>query len=285
MPMILDIQTLIVGGSGYLGGVLIRNALQTGTDIVATYFSRPEGDWSTVSWHYVDIRDRRSVLRLMTAIRPDVVVNVAYRQDDWRVTADGAAHVAVGAQQVGAHLIHVSSDVVFSGRTSPYAETAVPDPMTPYGAAKAAAEAAVVAVAPGAAVVRTSLILGDSRSQHERLVRDLAAGSPGVLFADELRCPVHISDLSSALLELAAVRRGGLFHVAGTDAISRYDLGCLIAQREGLDPAKLRPGRRADLDIPGPIDLRLDGKETQASLSTRIRGAREFLGSSLPQGT
>jgi dTDP-4-dehydrorhamnose reductase len=274
--MILDIRILVVGGSGYLGETLVRHALHPGNEVVATCFSQPRKD-QDVGWYRVDICDRAAVRQLILEIRPDVVINVAYRQSDWTTTADGAAHVALGAQQVSAHLVHVSSDVVFSGRASPYVETAVPDPITPYGAAKAAAETAVFALMPGAAVVRTSLILGDGRSAHERLVRELAHGRPGVLFADELRCPVHVADLSAALIELAAGRAGGVFHVAGPDAISRYDLGCLIAQREDLGCAILRVGRRAKLDIPGPIDLRLDCRQTQAGLRTRIRGAAEFL--------
>ena len=273
-----------MGGSGYLGGVLVRQLLHTGNEPVATRFAR-RGSEQALGWHQLDVRDRAAVHELMLTIRPDVVINAAYRQNDWATTADGAANVALGARRIDAHLIHVSSDVVFSGWDSPYLETAAPDPITPYGAAKAAAEAAVIAVAPGAATVRTSLIVGDGRSPHERLVRDLAAGHPGVLFADELRCPVHVDDLSAALIELAMARTGGVFHVAGPDAISRYRLGCLIAQREDLDLAKLRPGRRAELDNPGPIDLRLDCRKTQAGLYTRIRGAIEFLSNRAPSPT
>jgi dTDP-4-dehydrorhamnose reductase len=187
--------------------------------------------------------------------------------------------VALAAAAAGARLVHVSSDVVFSGAAPAYDETRPPDPVSPYGAAKAAAETAVKGIAPGAVVARTSLIVGDDGdSQHERLVHTLAAGATsGVLFTDNVRCPVHVTDLARALLELSAGGHSGICHVAGPDAVSRYELGVLIAQRDGLDEAALPAGRCAATGWPGPLDVRLDSTRTQARLATRLRGAREFL--------
>jgi dTDP-4-dehydrorhamnose reductase len=173
--------------------------------------------------------------------------------------------------------VHVSSDAIFSGTAPSYDETRQPDPVTPYGAAKAAAETSVKGISPAAIIARTSLIIGDGDSRPERLVHELAAGAAGALFADEVRCPVHVTDLASALLELAGSPHAGISHVAGADAISRYDLGLLIAARDGLDPAALPVGLRAATGSPGAPELRLDSTRTQARLTTRLRGAREFL--------
>ena len=212
-------------------------------------------------------------------MRPDAVVNAAYAQTDWESTADGAAHVALATAGNGARLVHVSSDAVFSGGAVHYAETAVPDPVSPYGAAKAAAETAVRAISPGAAIVRTSLIIGGRGSAHERRVHALATGeATGVLFTDDVRCPVHVHDLAAALVELASSDHAGVHHVAGPDAVSRHELGTLIARRDGLDPDVLPAGRRSDAGLSGPVDVRLDCTLTRRRLRTRPRGAREFLG-------
>jgi dTDP-4-dehydrorhamnose reductase len=61
-----------------------------------------------------------------------------------RVIADGAAHVAMATAAQGSRLVHVSSDAVFSGREVEYDESAPPDPLYRYGAAKATAETAIV---------------------------------------------------------------------------------------------------------------------------------------------
>jgi dTDP-4-dehydrorhamnose reductase len=110
------------------------------------------------------------------------------------------------------------------------------------------------------------------------MVHALASGAAsGVLFTDDVRCPVHVADLAAALLELAAAPHAGVHHVAGADAVSRHELGVLIARRDGLDVGALRTGRRAESGPPGPIDVRLDSTRTQERLVTRLRGARAFL--------
>jgi dTDP-4-dehydrorhamnose reductase len=275
------VRILIAGGSGYLGGELARQATSAGHEVAATYLTRPgDGAGEAVRWHQLDIRRREDTLDVIKAARPDVVVNAAYRYGDWATTADGAAHVAAATAETSAHLVHVSSDALFSGAASPYDESAVPDPVMPYGAAKAAAETAVRAILPASTIARTSLITGDGRSPLEALVRDIASGrNASVLFTDDIRCPVHVADLAAALLELATARLGGMQHVAGADGVSRHELGCLIARRDGLDPARLPGGLRAGRK-PGPLDVRLDCRATQARLRTRLRGAREFLAAS-----
>jgi dTDP-4-dehydrorhamnose reductase len=272
------VNLLVIGGSGLLGQRITRQAQLAGHSVVATFHTSvpPTAD---VDWHMVDIRRRDDVMALARRAQPDAVINAAYRQSDWETTADGGMHVALAAAAIGARLVHVSSDAVFSGATSSYDETRLPDPVTPYGAAKAAAETAVKGITPSAVIARTSLIIGDGDSQHERLVHALASGTiAGALFTDEVRCPVHVGDLASALLELAASPHAGVCHVAGADAVSRYELGMLIAGRDGLDKAVLPAGLRAATGLPGAIDVRLDSTRTQARLITRLRGARNFLG-------
>jgi dTDP-4-dehydrorhamnose reductase len=271
------VELLVVGGSGFLGREITRQARLAGHAVLATYHSQVPSD-DGVAWRMLDIRDRDDVTALAAKTEPDVIINAAYRQEDWASTADGGLHVALAAAAVGARLVHVSSDVVFSGEAASYDETAPPDPTTPYGAAKAAAETAIKGLTPTAVIARTSLILGDGDSKHERFIHALAAGAAtGALFTDEMRCPVHVTDLAAALLELAASPHAGVHHLAGADAISRYDMGLLIAHRDGLDPTALPTALRAGSGRTGPIDLRLDCAWTQARLTTRLRGAREFL--------
>lgn len=257
-------RLLVTGGThGYLGRHVVRRAAALGHEVVA------------VGSAEADVRDRHAVDVLLERHRPDAVVHTAYVQSDWAVTATGAAHVARSAARHGARLVLVSSDVVFSGDAVHYDEAAPPDPLTPYGAAKAAAEAAALAVCEDVVVARTSLILGDGASQHERLVHALVAGAEGALFEDEGRCPVHVGDLADALVELSVLDLQGVLHVAGADATSRLELGRLIARRDGLDPDRLRGRSRAG--VPGPLDVRLDSSRAREVLSTRLRGAREFL--------
>ncbi|GGB40577.1 dTDP-4-dehydrorhamnose reductase [Flexivirga endophytica] len=260
-------RLLVTGGTGYLGAELVTQASVAGHHVVAV---------SRRSARRLDITDSERCHAVVREVAPDVVIHTAYDYRSWAVTADGAVNVALAAADAGAHLVFVSSDAIFSGADSPYDEQAHPDPVTRYGAAKAAAETAIRAVLPTATIARSSLILGPDSSM-ERLVHALAGGGDGMLFTDQIRCPVHRDDLAAALLELAGERLPGVFHCGGADAISRADMGRLIAKRDGLDFERIRIGSRADLGPGQQLDVRLDSRHTQELLRSRLRGAQEFL--------
>jgi len=252
----------VTGGSGYLGRVVAERASAAGWTVVAASRS------STI--HPLDVRDADQVNGLVAAVGARAVVHTAYRQDgaEARPTiVDGSAAVARAAVAAGARLVHVSTDVVFDGRAGrPYVEDDAPCPLSAYGRAKADAEGVVLAADPAAVVVRTSLIVGGAGrppSPHERMALDPAA----VLFTDEVRCPVAVDDLADALVELCDVPVAGILHVAGADALSRWQLGALVAG-PGVRGAPAPPGR--------PLDCRLDSSRARRTLRTRLRGAREF---------
>ncbi|MFF3337009.1 SDR family oxidoreductase [Streptomyces sp. NPDC002888] len=268
---------LIIGGSGFLGTELVRQAAAAGHATAATFATRP-GSTPEVTWHALDLGDPERVEAVVAEVGPRLVVNVTSGESDWAVTAEGPVRLAMATARYGCRLVHVSSDAVFSGARVHYDESCLPDPVTPYGAAKAAAETGVRLVHPDAVIARTSLIIGDRQSVHVRMVHDLAAGTRnGVLFTDDIRCPVHVADLAAALLELAACDASGVHHLAGADAVSRHELGILIAERDGLDASRLPTSLRADSALPGALDVRLDSRATQHKLHTKLRGAREFL--------
>jgi dTDP-4-dehydrorhamnose reductase len=258
-------STLLVGASGFLGSEVARQAAAAGHAVVGTATT------TTGGWVPVDVTDRKAVRALISAVRPKLVINSTW--GDWRVSADGAATVAAEAAAVGARLVHVSSDALHAGRPAPYTEDDAPTPVTVYGAANAAAETAVTAIDPSAVVVRTSLIYGSAEGKQEQLVLGLLDGRQrGVLFTDEIRCPVHVADLAGALLELADSRFAGILNVAGPDAVSRAEFGRLIARAHGRDPAALPTGLSTDAGIgPRPLDVKLDTSLARSVLRTRLR--------------
>jgi dTDP-4-dehydrorhamnose reductase len=270
------VQLLVVGASGYTGGEICRQARAAGWPVVGTYH-RAAGPDSEIDWRPLDARDTAAVVALVGEVRPTVMINTASVYEDWAVTADGAASVALAARQVGARLVHMSSDAVHAGRPEPYPDGAPPTPIFPYGAAKAAAETAVRAIDPGAALVRTSLIVGDERSKHVRLCLDMISGTAtGALFTDEVRCPVAVQDVASAALDLAAGDFAGIINVAGPDAVSRAELGVLVARRYGLDPGRVPRSTIAESGLTRPGRVVLDSALAAGTLKTRLRGVVEL---------
>jgi dTDP-4-dehydrorhamnose reductase len=244
---------VVTGATGFLGRELVLLAPQA------------------ISKRF-EIRDENAVRAALERARPEVVIHTAYKQegpDAWAITVDGATNVAAAACSVGARLLHISTDVVFDGRKgSAYVEEDEPSPVTEYGRAKAESEVRVRAAHPAALVVRTSLIVGGpghEPSKHERVALD----SEMTFYEDEIRCPIQVGDLASALLELARLEATGVLHVAGPGALSRAELAELVAGRrvrKGPAPA----GR--------PLDCRLDCTRARSLLETELRGVNAVFG-------
>ena len=216
----------------------------------------------------VEVCDADAVLALFRRRRPEVVIHTAYRQDGEgaaEIVVDGSENVARAATAVGARLVHLSTDVIFDGRKgAPYVEADAASPCTAYGEAKAEAERRVVAAAPGALLVRTSLIVGGPG--HVPSKHELAARDPTMTFyEDEIRSPVQVGDLAAALLELATLDVSGPLNVAGEHDVSRAELAELVTGR---------PVRRAAAPAGRPLDCALDSSRARALLRTELRGVR-----------
>ncbi|WP_298817782.1 SDR family oxidoreductase [Chloroflexus sp.] len=273
---------LITGGTGYLGSALIRHASRRGISVVATFHSRLPPTQTEVRWRPLDLRDPAAIHTLITELQPAVVIHTAFRQyepDLMAITGDGAGHVAAAAAQIGARLIHLSSDVIFDGeKSSAYTESDPPSPITDYGSAKARAEALVQAAHPTAVIVRTSLIYGfDPIDRHSAFALAVARGERSEkLFRDELRCPVFVDDLAVALLDLAQSDYRGVINFAGAETLSRYEWGRLLAQAYGLDPDRIAGALSAESPVRRPRNCALDTSLARR-LGYRLRGVREVL--------
>ncbi len=275
-------RVLVTGGAGLLGGALLR-AAPAGVEAHAT---RRRAAVEGAPSHAVELADAEAVAALFARVRPEVVFHAAYSTADLvRDVARATENVAAACRASGAFLAHLSSDVVLDGERAPYAEDAEPAPVHAYGRAKAQAERLVRAALPGAAVVRTSVIVRaeppDALSAGilDRLRKGDPA-DPARLFVDELRCPIAVDDLAAQLWELAALpaaRRGGVWHLAGPEAVSRYALGALVALRHGLDPAAIVPALNREHPEPRPRDLRLRTGRADRELRARARPISEVL--------
>jgi dTDP-4-dehydrorhamnose reductase len=277
------VRLLVTGLAGYLGSHVARAATAEGWEVAGTVHTTPAGDpaWRALP---VDVRDVAGVRTAVRAARPDAVVHTAYRMGDderaWSINVGGAHAVAAAAAGAGARLVHLSTDVVFSGALGrPLREDDTPDPVTGYGKAKAAAETAVAAAHPAALVVRTSLLYGGGVGgfgTHERAALAAARGERDMaFFTDETRCPIAVDDLAAAVLELIALDLAGPLHVAGPDTLDRLAFARLLAEAHGEDPQSLRgavggPGR--------PKACVLDSSRARGVLRTPLRGVREALG-------
>jgi dTDP-4-dehydrorhamnose reductase len=278
---------LITGGSGYLGRYLTAKAVDS-FQVYTTYTRHPDQIKAGQALP-LDLTRRDDVLRLITNLAPQAIIHAAAVNpgsgDDEtmrQINALGSRYVAEAAVGVGARLVHVSSDMVHSGRNAPYNDDTPPSPLGGYGRSKAEAEAAVTEIDPAAAIVRTSLIYGLEEMDRgtEGFVARLRAGQPLVLFSDSIRQPVWVESLAEALLRLAGPNAdfAGLLNVAGRQALSREEFGRRMLQWWRVDPGDLlQSGRATDISDTIPLDLRLHVDKAERLLKMSFPGVDEVL--------
>ncbi|MBO0728837.1 MAG: dTDP-4-dehydrorhamnose reductase [Acidimicrobiaceae bacterium] len=244
-------RVLITGAGGQLGA-----------DLVARFGRERHHDVLAATRGELDVGDRDAVLSAITGWAPDLIVHAAAWTDvdacesdpdrAWRVNALGARHVADGARRCGGHLVHLSTDYVFDGRSpNPYTEWDTPHPQSVYGRSKLGGEAEVLRLAPAATVVRTSWLCGVHGTNMVKTVLRLAADRDRLAFVDDQRgCPTFTDDLAAALYDLAVARRPGLFHVTNQGPTTWYRFAQDIVLLAGRDPGMVSPITTAELDPP-----------------------------------
>ena len=257
------LRVVVTGAAGQLGGFLLPALVLAGY-VPIGFGARPGPGIDRV----VDIADPAAAGPALRAVAPDAVIHAAAFTDvdgcerdpakADAVNARGSRHVAEAACAVGAYVLSIGTDFVFSGDGgAPYAEDASPSPVSVYGATKLAGERAVLAVDPAFAVARTAWLFGGPGKHFPRTVVDVLRRRGGVeVVTDEVGNPTFAGDLATALVHLLDRRGGGIFHLTNAGAASRFDLARAVAGGAGFDPDLVRPTTSAAFLAKHPLPAR-----------------------------
>jgi dTDP-4-dehydrorhamnose reductase len=250
-----------------------------------------------LSWQQWDITDASAGLSF---IEPgDVVVNcAAYTAVDAAETDEAAAHavnavgpgyIARACARVGARLIQISTDYVFSGvfphASRPYEIDDPTGPRSVYGRTKLEGELAVHAELPTAVVVRTAWLYTGAGADFVATMRRLAAGDgPVRVVADQIGSPTYVADLVAALLQVAdAGIDAPLLHAANQGAVSRFEQARAVFAGLGADPNRVRPVSTDQYPLPAPRPAysALSARRSAAAGLTPLRPWRDALDAAL----
>jgi dTDP-4-dehydrorhamnose reductase len=233
------VHILVTGATGMLG-----------TDVVDCLSAHSV---SALSRAELDIENADAVLSAVAG--HDVVINTAaYTQVDdaeshedvaFGVNASGAQNLAVAAREVGARLIHLSTDYVFNGSaTSPYAEATRRDPISAYGRTKAMGEELVLAAhADGTAIVRTAWLYGEHGPNFVDTILRLSNERDTLQVVDDQRGqPTWSRDLANRIADLVnAGVPSGVFHGTNAGETTWFGLARRVFELSGLDPDRIQP--------------------------------------------
>lgn len=246
---------LVVGEKGMLGSDLMTLLGQRGRGV-----DLPE----------IDITDMVSVQRVLTALKPSVVVNcAAYTDVDgceanhelaMQVNGEGVAFLGMITREIGAKLVQVSTDYVFDGsKGSPYQEDDLPRPLNVYGESKLAGELNIQ-TNPDHLVVRTQWLYGlHGKNFVETMLRLGQEKDRLTVVDDQIGAPTWTVDLARGIIALIDAGCRGTYHVANSGSTSWNGFARAIFAEAGLS-IPVDPMTTAQLNRPAlrPLHSTLD---------------------------
>lgn len=266
-------KVLITGAAGLLGSAVVEAARQRGHDVVACDRAA------------LDITQPESVRAVFAAERPELVVNcagftavdAAETQPElaMAVNCEGARNVAQAAAEVGARMVHMSTDYVFDGAADrPYTPDDEPNPLGVYARSKLAGEEAVRGVADAAGadwlILRTGWLYGaGGKNFVDSMAKAGEARPEGVLtiVADQIGGPTWTGSLAPALIELAEERATGVLHLADAGEATWLELASEAFRVSGVEPLPTGVSSEAwGAPAPRPAYSVLDSSQAAALL-------------------
>jgi dTDP-4-dehydrorhamnose reductase len=244
---------LITGGSGQLGLALQNELSYRGIDFVASNSSQ------------LDITKPLIVNELIDSIKPSVIVNTAAWTDvngaetnqsaAYSINALGPQNLAIAASKIGARLVQVSTDYVFSGENStPWSENAAHNPQSVYGSTKSEGEKFVQAALPANSyVIRTAWLYSAEGKNFAKTMTNLALNSTGEVKVvnDQLGQPTFARDLAKQTVELVLSDAPiGVYHGTNSGHSTWFEFAQEIFKLSGADVSRAIPVLTSE--YPGP---------------------------------
>ncbi len=261
---------LVLGRTGLLGQSFERTLQRLGLEHCA--LARPE----------VDITQKASLARAM-APKVDVIFNcIAWSQVDaaeeneaeaMRVNAEGVSALAERAAEMGACLVHYSTDLVFpDAGVHPHAVDAARGPLGAYGRSKAEGERRLELSGAEYLLIRTSWIYAPwGKNFLSRLPHLLQSGASLRVDHEARGRPTSARYLVAQTLRLLDRKARGIYHVTDAGSCTRFEFACEVAKQTG-SRASIEPVRSHALPGPAPRPAHnlLDIKKTEAALGPSI---------------
>lgn len=245
-------RIFITGGSGLLGSKIAEIALRGGYEVYAGYCHTEPGFGDPIKLDLTEDRD----LEVIYNIKPEVIIHTAAltnvdqcetnKELAYRINVEGARRVSEIANNLGAFLVYISTDYVFSGDKGMYKENDKPNPIDYYGYTKLLGEECCDCIA------RPCVIYGAKPASGKEnfvlwLIEKLKRGEVVKVITDQYITPTLNTNLAKMLLEIAERGLKGVFHLAGATRISRYDFALRIADKFAFDKNLIIPSRMEEM--------------------------------------
>jgi dTDP-4-dehydrorhamnose reductase len=245
-------KVLVTGANGFLGQHLCLRLDAAGFSVAATGRGASRIPFAFSQRYYItDLTSAAEVAELVQQVQPDVIVHTAAmsKPDECNIHRDACLLHNVAATRFlleaanacnkPPHFIYVSTDFVL-GDGGPHSETVIPAPLNFYGESKLQAEQLVAASIETYTIMRPVFIYGPvwegMRGGFIQWVKQsLEQGKTIKVVSDQLRTPAFVGDICKGIEAIIHLKRYGIYHLAGNEVLSPYQMAIAVADALQLD--------------------------------------------------
>ena len=179
------------------------------------------------------------------------------------------------AHKLNARFIYVSTDSVFDGKKGNYVETDLPAPLNVYAHSKLAGERETLERNPSTVVVRVNIYGWNAQNKEslaEWILGRLEKGEEVLGFTDVFFTPILVNHLVPILFQALQHELAGLYHVSGSERISKFEFARRLATAFGFDPGQVMPCQVKDMKLraPRPLDISMDTDKIRTALGCSL---------------
>lgn len=235
-------KILVTGAKGQLGSQII-NIIKNGKSELGSISSvYTDAEVIGIDIEDLDITNISETEKYINGLKPDIIINPAAftnvdacetNQDAaFKVNAIGARNLAIAAEQIGAKLLHISTDYVFNGvGVNPFREYDLPEPVSVYGKTKYAGEEFVKQFSTKYFIVRTAWLYGYNGKNFVKTIMKAAKENGHLdVVNDQRGNPTNAEDLAHHILKIALSEEYGVYHCTGKGECSWYDFAVKIVE-------------------------------------------------------
>lgn len=269
-------KVLVTGSNGLLGQKITDIVLRSPALKLMSTSRGPNRHPIGTGYTYLDldITDQSHLRAILDAYRPDCVINTAamtnvdaceqFPAACWKLNVEAVDWLSAICKDMGAHLVHLSTDFIFDGlKNGPYEEEDPTNPLSVYGKSKLASERIIQESECEATILRTVLVYGVIADMSRSNIvlwakKALENKEPIRVVHDQWRMPTLAEDLACVCLAAAINRIPGIFHVSGPELLSVLEIVEKIADFWNLDRRLITPVASAELNQPAPRPRRTE---------------------------
>lgn len=277
-------KILITGAKGQLGSQIINIIKKGSSEIGEISSDVKNADIIGIDVEELDITDITATKAYIKEVKPDVVINpAAYTNVDgcetnedlaFKVNSLGARNLAIACEEIGAKLIHISTDYVFNGvGIKPFKEYDKVGPQSVYGTTKLMGEEFVKQFCSKYFIVRTAWLYGYNGNNFVYTIMKAAKERGALQVVDDQRGnPTNAEDLAHHILKLATTEEYGVYHCTGEGECSWYDFASKIVELAGID-ASVSPCTSEEYKRPAkrPAYSSLDNMMLRCTVGNEMR--------------